>query len=334
MKKNYKTVLLGISFSMMFFYGCGKKPIEEVSLEKVDIIDNLIIDMENDKEIYKYIDKGALVSLNLDSLGKLRTYSEKADVAVFLEYSDDGKKINIRSNDEIKSFFVAGDISFINISSDGDYIFLKTTIDNISEYKIVDRHNLSSTNISDNIAISGDLIRVLDNDNLIFYGVDIDNNDCGIFSYNIKDRSYKLLKEVKGKFVNYIDVLSDSKILIGQVIDGQNKIVLLDLNTLEEEILCDGFENIDTSAIYEDDIYMSAFENGNYNLYRVDISSKSIKRLTYGFPKSLGRESGFVIEENKIYFSGITGKLYFYDIESESINILENQIGINMIVDK
>ena len=334
MKKNYKTVLLGISFSMMFFYGCGKKPIEEVSLEKVDIVDNLIIDMENDKEIYKYIDKGNLVSLNLEAHGKLRAYSEKADVAVFLEYSENGKKINIRSNDEIKSFFVSGDISFINISSDGDYIFLKTTTDNISEYKIVDRHNLSSVNISDNIAISGDLIRFLDNDNLIFYGVDMDNNDCGIFSYNIKDRSYKLLKEIKEKFVNYIDVLSDSEILIGQVIDGQNKIALLDLNTLEEEILCDGFENIDTSVIYEGDIYMSAFENGNYNLYRVDINSKSIKRLTYGFPKSLGRESGFVIEENKIYFSDITGKLYFYDIKSESINILENQIGMNMIVDK
>ncbi|WP_297435007.1 hypothetical protein [uncultured Clostridium sp.] len=334
MKKNYKTVLLGISFSMMFFYGCGKKPIEEVSLEKVDIVDNLIIDMENDKEIYKYIDKGNLVSLNLEAHGKLRAYSEKADVAVFLEYSENGKKINIRSNDEIKSFFVSGDISFINISSDGDYIFLKTTTDNISEYKIVDRHNLSSVNISDNIAISGDLIRFLDNDNLIFYGVYMDNNDCGIFSYNIKDRSYKLLKEIKEKFVNYIDVLSDSEILIGQVIDGQNKIALLDLNTLEEEILCDGFENIDTSVIYEGDIYMSAFENGNYNLYRVDINSKSIKRLTYGFPKSLGRESGFVIEENKIYFSDITGKLYFYDIKSESTNILENQIGMNMIVDK
>lgn len=333
MKNKYK-ILLGIILFSMGLYGCTLPSIKDEKVNNIDISENLIADIKNDEESYFYLKNGILEESYLIASGSIRGYSTIGDVTIFLEYYENGKRINIKKNENLKSLNINETITRLKLSLDGENILLITKNENfIPTYSIINTHTLEQIYLDEEIFISGDMITFLNNDELIFYGVDVNKKLSGIFKYNLKEKEYELLREIKDSFVSYIKALDENKIFILLTKEEKNKIGLWDINQNSIIEMESEFESIENVVFFDEKIYLSARYNGNINLYCSDFKKQVIKRLTYDFPKQLARNSAFIIEDNKIYFSDENGILYFYDIEKGTTNILNNDRRY-MIVDK
>lgn len=334
MKKGYK-LLAGLFATAIIFSACTRTDIEEEKLGKIDVFDNLVVDIKDDKEIYSYISKDGIEKGQLESNGIVKTYSEKNDVVIFLEYHNDGKRINIRTKDDLKYIKIDDFISLLKLSSDGKYMFLKEQKDEIiSEYSIIDTQTLEKIVLDDEIFISGKIVDFLDEKQIVFYGVDSEKKISGLFTYNILTKKYELLREVDGRFVNYIKVLDSENIFLSAADDDEKYLGILNIKSGKINYVNADFKYIQDAVLEKDKVYFSGVENENMNLYMMDIKNKIVKRLTFDFPKNLGLDSYLINEEGKIYFSDVDGRLYFYDTEKNTTNILKKQDGIYMIVDK
>ncbi|MGL4991339.1 MAG: hypothetical protein ACRC57_09335 [Sarcina sp.] len=333
MKNRYK-LILGMMLLSIGVYGCTLSNVNDEKINNIDIAENLIADIKNNEESYFYLKDGILEESPLTASGSIRGYSTVGDITIFLEYYDNGKRINIKKNENLKSLNIDGTISTIKLSLDGENILLITKNENfIPTYRIINTHTLEETYLEEEIFISGDIINFLSNDELVFYGVDANKKLSGIFKYNLKEKEYELLREIKDNFVSYMKVLDENKIFISLTKEEENKIGLLDINQNSIIEMESEFEAIENVVLFEDKIYLSAKYNGNISLYCSDLKKRVTKRLTYDFPKQLARNSSFIIEDNKIYFSDENGILYFYDFEKDTTNILNNNRSY-MIVDK
>lgn len=334
MKKGYKLIIC-LSVVLVLGYGCTKNDIKDEKVGKIDILDNVIVDINDNKESYKYLKNGEISVAQFEGQGSLKAYSSKNDVAVFVEQGIDYKNINIIRDSSTKSLEVKGNINLLKFSDNGEFILCKIDNENSkTNYKIINTKDLKSYNMDSDIFVSGNVIEFLDDENIIFYGVDISKKISGIFKYNINTEKYSLVREIEGTFVNYIDVVSNQEVVISMSNGDSKCLVLLNVNENIIRTVDNGFEFIEDAVLYDNKVYMSALANNKINLYSVDFSNNKIKRLTYDFPKSLGRDSRLIAEDDKIYFSSIEGKIYFYDIENDSTSILKNQNGIYMILDK
>lgn len=328
-------MMLLLALAVSNLYGCSKNEDIEKQTDKIDIKDNLVIDIKSGKEVYRYLDKGKFIDANLEGDGNLLAYNDKADISIFTNYIDSQKYLNIISKKGKQEILMKDRLDFVCLSKEGTYTLYKTcSEDNTVKYNIIDNMTQKISILPDNILISGDLIKFIDDKTLVLYGSDIENRSSGIFLYDIEAGTYKLVQEIIGKFMSSLEVISDSKVLMIEVNEDGSDVYILDIKTNEMNNISSNFNYVEDAILYENKVFISAFENGDINLYSIDLGSNDFKRLTFNFPKSLGRESKLLADDRKIYFSDITGKVYFYDIEKDSTNLLENQNGVYMIMDK
>lgn len=337
MKKNFKFIGMLIFFCIFSLVGCTKKESNE-TLENIDVLDNLVINRNSDgTEEYKYFKDGKLESANLKNYnGNLRAYNEISDTLVFLEYADDGfYKLKIKRKNKEKSISIDGVLNFIKISKDGEYTFYSTlNEDNIPVFHILNNKSFESDILEqDNILISGNLVSFNKDNNLIFYGINIDKKEAGIFEFDIKNKTYELLYKVEQGIVAYLEILKNNKILIFKSIDDESYIEIID-DKFKGEVIKTDFTYIEEAISINNDIYFSAFENERLNLYKFDDDKKLLKRVTFTFPYSLGRESRLLEWNNRIYFVDIKGQIYYYDISNESTVLGDFPKGEYMILDK
>ncbi|MGL5066993.1 MAG: hypothetical protein ACRC6T_04080 [Sarcina sp.] len=328
-------MLVFLSFGITGLYGCSKSEVEEVKKEKIDIQDNLVIDINNGEEKYKYLNDGKFTNANIEGQGNLMAYNDKEDIAIFLERTDDSKVLNIILADDSMDVKIDGNLEFVQVSENGSYTLYKTcSSDNIVKYNLLNNKTKEITLLSEEVLISGNLIKFIDDDTLILYGVDIDAKKNGIFTYDISTKEYKLVNEIVGKFISSIEVISDNKILMIEVNEGGSDVYILDIVTKDIEHMTSKFEYVEDAILCGNKVFINALENGGLNLYSIDLESKGLRRLTFDFPKSLGRESRLLAENGKVYFSDINGKVYYYDVTEDTTNLMKNQNGMYMIVDK
>lgn len=328
-------MMLLLALAVSNLYGCSKNEDIEKQTDKIDIKDNLVIDIKSGKEVYRYLDKGKFIDANLEGDGNLLAYNDKADISIFTNYIDSQKYLNIISKKGKQEILMKDRLDFVCLSKEGTYTLYKTcSEDNTVKYNIIDNMTQKISILPDNILISGDLIKFIDDKTLVLYGSDIENRSSGVFLYDIEAGTYKLVQEIIGKFMSSLEVISDSKVLMIEVNEDGSDVYVLDIKTNEMNNISSNFNYVEDAILYENKVFISAFENGDINLYSIDLGSNDFKRLTFNFPKSLGRESKLLADDRKIYFSDITGKVYFYDIEKDSTNLLENQNGVYMIMDK
>ncbi|MGL5823208.1 MAG: hypothetical protein ACRCYE_16505 [Sarcina sp.] len=338
MKKNFNLIGMLIFFCIFSLVGCTRKESNEV-LEDIDVVSNLIIDRNNDgTEEYKYFKDGTLERFKFENYkGNLRAYNEKSDILVFLSYEDDGYyKLKIRNKNREKVITIDGVLNFIKISDNGNYIFYSTlNDDNIPIFHIFDNTSFENEVFEqNNILVSGNLISFNSSDNIVFYGIDIDKKQAGIFEYDIKNRIYKLVSKVERGIGTHLEILENNKILILKSVEEKNYIELIDVNEDKNESIKTEVTYIEDAIVINDDIYFSAVENEKMNLYKFDNNEKIIKRLTFTFPYSLGRDSRLLEWNDRIYFVDIKGQIYYYDIASKTTILGDFEEGEYIILDK
>ncbi|MGL4741943.1 MAG: hypothetical protein ACRC41_14290 [Sarcina sp.] len=338
MKRNFKLIGMLIFVCIFSLAGCTKRENDNV-LENIDVLENLVIDRNADgTEDYKYFNNGKLEKVNFkNNKGNLRAYNEKSDTLIFLEYDDDGfYRLKIRTKNKEKSITIDGILNFVTISSDGNYTFYSTlNADNIPVFHILNNNSFESEILKqDNILISGDLISFNNKGNLIFYGINIDKKEAGVFEYDIKLKTYSLVTKIEQGIVTALEILEGNKILLFKSLDEQNYIEIISNNNLENKVIKCDFKHIENAILVNEDIYFSAFENDKLNLYKYDNIKNNIKRLTFTFPYSLGRESRLLEWNNRIYFVDVKGEIYYYDIASESTVLGDFSKGEYIFLDK
>lgn len=330
MKKNRKIIVLMLSLAMISMYGCDKEKINDI-----DVAENLVIDIKNEKVEYKTIKNGEVSNFEMDEDGTLMAYNGKNDVMVFSKVENEKNQLKIIANGKEELIDINGYLETVYVSTNGMYTLYKTnSASAVVEYFIMNNKTLKATKLSEKILVSGNMIRFLNNEEVIFYGVDIENKQSGIFIYNISSGEYKLEQKIIGSVVSYIDVLDEKTILYSESIDQRQKLCILNLDDLKTKEITDEFEHVEDSIMYNDNLYISAQENYKLNLYRINIKDNKINRLTFDFPESLGRESKLLAENNKIYFSDIKGDIYSYNIDEKSTSIVEKNSGEHLIMNK
>jgi hypothetical protein len=325
-----------ISLGAISLYGCSKKEVEEKkTINKIDILDNLVIDIKDGSEIYGYLNDGRFEKTDISAKGNLRAYNDKLDIMAFLEQKEEENYLNIIFADDSMNIKIDGNLDFVYISENGEYTLYKTSDrNNIIKLNLVDNKTKKTVVLPEDILVSGELIKFIGNDTIILYGVDINNNKYGVFTYDIKSGKYTLVKEMVGMYMSSIEAISESKVFMIEVSESSSQVYILDILTKDMQLISSEFSYVEDAILYEDKVYINALENGDLNLYSIDLESTKLKRLTFDFPKSLGRESRLLAENGRVYFSDINGKVYYYDIKEDTTNLIKNQDGMYMIVDK
>lgn len=334
MKKNKKMIVAILSLSVISMYGCDKNS-EKDKINDIDVPTNLILDIKDEDIEYKTLKNGRISDFEINDEGMLMSYNGEQDVLVFSSQQNEKNVLKIVVDGKEKTVDINGYLETVYISSDGRHTLYKTnSTGTVIEYFIMDNKTLKSTKLSENILVSGNMIKFLNNNELIFYGVDIEKKESGIFTYSINSGEYKLKKKIVGSVISYIDVLDENSILYSESIDQRQKLCVLNLDDLKLNEITDRFERVEDSIICDNKIYVSAQENYKLNLYEIDIDTNKVKRLTFDFPESLALESKLLVQEKNIYFSDINGDLYNYSINEKSINMVEKDKGEYLIMNK
>lgn len=229
-----------------------------------------------------------------------------------------GKKVTLDNEKEVitPKLSLGGNYILYFIRED----FLKPVIKDLSNSKFIE--------IKSNVAISGYLVDWLNEDTLIYYGIDKEKNN-GLFIYNIKEKEETLLYKLDIGFIELLKV-SNNKISFVQVKENHDKIlkVLDEEGKIENEI--GNVIDIKDVEIIDDTLYiLGKIENNNYSLYKY--KNKIIKRLIYDFPKIINLDKGLSTDGNgNILFMGSEENYNLngiYLCEDETISIINNIEG-------
>ncbi|WP_286172868.1 hypothetical protein [Caproiciproducens sp. MSJ-32] len=312
-KKIIKYLLI---MSSIFLISCGNTE---------EIIDNPL-----------KINSGSIIKENL---GKYEFYNlinnsysavENNNIPLFYDIKSNNYIFN--ENGEIKLNYFGkklildeeGEIIVPKLSIGGNYIsyfvkedFLKLIIKDLSNSKLI--------KIDSNVAISGYLVDWLNEDTIIYYGVDKEKNN-GIFSYNIKEKKEELLYKLDIGFIEFLKV-DGNKISFVQVKENHDKVlkILDESGKIIDEI--DKILDISDIEIKADIIYfLGKIESNDYSLYKH--KNNITKRLIYDFPKIINLEKGLSKDYNgNILFMGSDENYNLngvYLCEDETISIINS----------
>lgn len=324
-KKRRKRVFLGslILLYCVILFGCSNN---EEEIKKVKI-DNGAIAIENsgDYSIYNLTDEKYE---KVETEYIITSYDKKSGNFIF---SENGKfKVNYLGKE--KNIEDSSDIISPKLSIGGEYLsyfikegYLNLKIKDLKENKYID--------FKSNVAISGELIDWLNEDTLVYYGID-DSKNNGIFIYNISENKEKLLYKLDLGYVEYLKVIDDGIVFVQEKEEKQRTLKFIDENgNINESI--DNIIDISDVEVSEDGIYiLGKVENNNYSLYRYN--NGSIKRLVYDFPKIINLEKGLSKDSNgNILFVGgdDTSIEKLYKCEDGTISTLDADKGTYYFID-
>lgn len=324
-RKRRKRVFLSslILLCSIGLFGCSN---DEEEIKKVKI-DNGAIAIENsgDYSIYNLADE-KYEKVETDYI--ITSYDSKSENFI---YSEDGKfKVNYLGKE--KDIEDSKNITSPKLSIGGDYLsyfvredYLNLKIKNLKEDKDID--------FKSNVAISGELIDWLNEDTLVYYGID-DSRNNGIFIYNISENKEKLLYKLDLGYVEYLKVIDDGIVFVQEKEEKQRTLKFIDENgNITESI--DNIIDISDVEVSEDDIYiLGRIENNNYSLYKYN--NGSVKRLVYDFPKIINLEKGLSKDSsgNILFIGGDDTRIEkLYKCEDGAISTLDVDTGTYNFID-
>lgn len=295
MKKKRRRINFLVSLILlisMFLYGCNNKQEEE---QKIDIksgaiaLENLgeykIYNLTNDK--YEKIDTEYLIT----------AYDLKSGNFI---YNENGQnKVNYLGKEELIE--EGKTVISPKLSIGGDYLAYFIREDYL-ELKLKDLSKSKEIQINSNVSISGELIDWLDEDTLVYYGIDNDKNN-GIFIYNIIDKEEKLLYKLDLGYVEFLKVL-DNEIVLVQDKGGKEKLVKVINENGEVTETIKNISDVSDIESNSDGIFiLGKLQDNNYSLYKY--KEGTIKRLVFDFPKFINLEKGLSKDKDgNITFSG------------------------------
>ncbi|MBS5938930.1 hypothetical protein [Clostridium sp.] len=303
-RKGRKKVFLSgfIILINIAFIGCNNTEPEEPKIE----LSKGAIAIENSGEYKIYNLKDNKYEL-VDTDYIITSYDEESGTFIL----NDKGEIKLNSLSKEYSVEVGEAIVSPKVSLKGKYLsyFVK---DGYLDLKIKDIESNTYVDFNSDVIISGDLIDWINEDTLVYYGID-NNKNNGVFTYNIPEKKENLLFKLDIGYVEYLEVIEENLIIV-QEKDNKERFLKVINNKGEIVETIDKIVEVSDVEVTKDGMYiLGRIENNNYSLYKY--GEGSMKRLVYDFPKLINLEKGLSKDKdgNIIFVGGDdknTEKLY------------------------
>lgn len=192
-------------------------------------------------------------------------------------------------------------IASAHLAPGGRYLSYFTNND-FYELKVLDLKTGKNLEAKSTVSISGTVLCWLDSDTIVYYGIS-DNEENGIFAYDIKDSKEELIYSVNEGYVEFIKSQRSGAIFIQQSLENEKVIKAISQDKKVSDV-GGGFTMIKDVEITEKGIFvLGKTEKDSYSLYQ--LVDGIPKRLVYDFPKKLVLEKGLSSDEQgNILFIG------------------------------
>ncbi|MDK0889668.1 DPP IV N-terminal domain-containing protein [Clostridium perfringens] len=312
---------------------------EDSKGKKLKLPCSIVSTISGEDVLYYEVEGDSLKKLDLNLKGHMEVYSEELGLAVYREFADKGTNLIITNGVKKHKISVEGNIEELIISPKGTKLLYRYNSGDKIGYKVLDLQNFKEFDFNENLAISGENVRFVNEDQLILYGVDLEKKQSGIYIYNIKDGSYTLEKQIVKAFIDYIDLVEDQVVLYTQSsIDGKKNCYIYNLDNKKESVISNEVGEIESLCKIGNVVYFIGTKGeGLRSLYSIDITNNKLDRLVYDFPKNISEKSKLIVVGDNIYFLGFNDSkeknaLYRYNLKEKSIKLIDSNKGQYIII--
>ena len=317
----YRLFILSISFLLV---GCKAQiKIEEKPLAlKVKISRGAFVKQEGEnfdtfnfinEYDYEGVDTEDKVINNFNLLSNTYTYFRGTNY--FINYKDNDIKVEEEN------------VSNFKISPKGNYVFYFAN----NEYLQPINFNLEENTyelIENKAIISGKFIDWFNDDQLIFYGIDVENKVNGIFTYDIVTKKEALLYEINNGFISFLEYIDGKVYFVQKDFDDNGVLKSIDEEGNIKEVCLDITEISDVEVSDEKIYVLGKIKNNVYSIY--EVSTGVAHRIVYDFPSSINIEKGLSINENgELMFMGLTNnkKSEIFNYSDDGIALISKSEG-------
>lgn len=358
MKILKKSVLfLFIAIFILEFTACssGNKKINTYSSnteENIKFSEIMALSKEgNEEKIYSIKDTDLKEEGILNNVSNIK-YNRSSNITVYSNIISQGTNLTknyIRifykdKNNDINSQFSYKDLT---LSPSGREIafrsFSKDSPFSANGLSVYDTYTGKNINFDKDVIVSGDLYRWSSGDNLLYYGVEAGEKGFGkIYNYDFQNCKRKIIFDKFNGYCtffapvgneNYIYIENDFNSNNMYYYDSKNNKSILLGNTIDkvDNYIMDNKNNI---------IYFIARDSLSQenSIYKLTLGDKSIKRITYDFPKIVDETGGMAVDDSgKLYFCGLDdssngNNIYMYLSENNSVNLITNKSSLYHII--
>lgn len=334
-------LLIPIIITILFFQGCGKKSsiAEENKVNSLILPEYVIAEVvDNATKLYN-INNGIGGGIGqVENLLDLQ-YNSKSQTTVKVIYIENGEnliknKIVIEHNgeqEELNTFYSALDSK---ISPSGDKIayryYKQDSMDSIEDMTVYNIKDKKVIKLNTDTIISGNLYEFINDNEILYYGVNLNTNDRGIFKYSLDTNIEELIYKLSDGNITSLKYAGDNEVLAVKSDNTGSGLYSIDLKNSEMKKIQSDIEEIYSFNNVGENSYILAKEKGkNSAIYKW---SGNLKRLTYSFPKNIDSKSPIINDDNEnLYFVGYDddkSKSDIYMIKKDgSVNLVSNRSG-------
>ncbi|WP_026881298.1 hypothetical protein [Clostridium akagii] len=335
-------VVVAIEFTSCY-YDKNTKVKENLKKNNIKFSDTMALSMDkNGEKAYNLKDGNVL---NSGSLSKVENISYSIQKKTWIYTKNIGTGINLSNNyvsidNKGKAYNINKSYSYadVRLSNSGNYIALRSfKTDNLGSAEgmgVYSTNGGNKINFDKNVLVSGDLYRWINNDTLLYYGVEASQNGYGkIYGYDFPGHSPKVVFDKFKGYCTFFLPLENGDIIYVENDSNVYNMFYYEkasdkINTIGSSIQEIFDYTIDTK---NNNIYMLGKDENTSEiaLYRYDLIAKNINRITYDFPSIVDKSGGIAVDSlGKVYFCGIinttsiNNSIYMYDISNNSVNLI------------
>lgn len=333
--------LIPIIITILFFQGCGKKTgiSEENKVNSLILPEYVIAEVVNNTTKLYNVSNGIGGGIGqVENLLDLQ-YNSKSQTIVKVIYIENGEnliknKIVIEHNgeeEELNTFYSALDAK---ISPAGDKIAYryykqdsKDSIEDMIVYNIKDKKNIK---LNTDTIISGNLYEFINDNEILYYGINLNTNDRGIFKYSLDKNQEELIYKLSDGNITSLKYVGDNKLLGVKSDNTGSGLYNIDLKNSEIKKIQSNIEEIySVNTLGENQYILAKEKNKNSSIYRW---SSNLQRVTYSFPENINSKFPIINDnEGNLYFIGYDdneSKSDVYMIKKDgSVNLVSNRSG-------
>lgn len=208
----------------------------------------------------------------------------------------DGKYFSCYNGNKIKLDNINSTDSGFKLSKKGERLFFFRSTEDLNEVKILNISDDSEVEFKPCVLISGSLIDWVDDNKLIYYGINADTKENGIFTYDLSNNKEELIYEFKSGDAQFLKVTEDGAVFVQELLDNSKKLMRIDINTKETRILSENVVLV-YDIVWNNGGYfvLGKFKDNSVSLYKMD--NKTEKRMIFDYPSSIELEKGIGIDD-------------------------------------
>lgn len=304
MKKRSNQIikLIGVILCSFFLISCGdNNKNEENNIDIEPIVLNKGAVVENENGIYQ--------NYNLEE-GKYKKLQNNNVILAYNSFSGnyisekEGKYVGVYDNTEVDLQSIGNMDEEVTISPDGEYISFLRDKEGY-EVNILSFETGEFIQFKSNVLISGKLIDWSSNNKLVYYGINVDMNQNGIFLYDIEKQSEKLIYEFKNGDAEFLKGTQKGVIFIQEQLESGKVLRKINLETNENKILSEEIMYIYSLIESGDDLFiLGKLKDNIISIYKYE--QGKFKRMIYDYPSGIRIEKGLRVDnEGNILFIAI-----------------------------